>query len=324
MHPDKPARHMPALLQLSHNALHRVGRNREPDPHRPAAIRRQNGSVHPHHLAVLRKQRTAGIALVNRRVDLNEIVVRRLANIAPARTDDAGGHRAAQSERITYRHHPATGLRRIGIAQVDERQLVVGLHPQHGQIATRIAAYYLRRQRGAVIQRHAHRGRVSHHVVIRHDGAIRVDDEPRPARLDGPVLLLLHAEREWERHRPERARALAAATESLGLIVTHLAGDADHGRLHLVHQAHEIRQLMRRQGGLDGARLRGRGRRRVLRQGSQHATGGQSAERCAGQQRGDDQAAGLIAAWSGRLHGGSAIAVKGLGRRHCRHRVLLH
>ena len=51
---------------------------------------------------------------------------------------------------------PPTGpASRWRIAEFDEGQLVAGIHLQHRDIGARIAADHLRRQGGAVVQRHA-------------------------------------------------------------------------------------------------------------------------------------------------------------------------
>ena len=50
--------------------------------------------------------RAAGVALVHRRIDLDEVVVGAVADVAAARRDDAGGDGAAEAERIADRQHP--------------------------------------------------------------------------------------------------------------------------------------------------------------------------------------------------------------------------
>src|SRR5438477_93052 len=72
---------------------------------RPAR-RREDRGIDPDHLAFDVECRPAGIADIDRRVDLNEVVIGAFADIAPARRHDARGHRAAQSERIAHRQHP--------------------------------------------------------------------------------------------------------------------------------------------------------------------------------------------------------------------------
>src|SRR5262249_45469165 len=87
------------LLELVDDALHGVGRDGEGDADR-AARRREDRSVDADHRAVDVERRAAGIAAVHRRVDLDEVVIGTGADVAAARRDDAGGHGAAEAERI--------------------------------------------------------------------------------------------------------------------------------------------------------------------------------------------------------------------------------
>ena len=258
LHADIAAGDVTRPLELGHHALDRVGRDGEADTHAAAAVRRDDGAVDAHHLAVLGEQRSARVALVDRCVDLQEAVVIALADVAPTRADDAGGHRAAQAERVAHGDHPCTRLRSVGIAKVDERQRMIRLHAQHGEVGRLVAADHPGRQHGAVIHRDGDRGRTAHHVVVRHDGAVGVDQEPRTARFHQALALLLlrHGEREAERETLAMTEARhAAALAVLLLLRANLAGDRHHGRLHLMHQLHKIRQRMADLAGIDGARL---------------------------------------------------------------------
>ena len=65
------------------------------------------------HVAVDVEGRTAGIALVHRRVDLDEVVIGAGADVAAARRNDAGRDGAAEAERIADREHPVADARRL-------------------------------------------------------------------------------------------------------------------------------------------------------------------------------------------------------------------
>ena len=65
------------------------------------------------HLAFDVEGRAAGIAVVHRRVDLEEVVIGAGADVAAARRDDARGHGAAEAERIADRDHPIADPRRL-------------------------------------------------------------------------------------------------------------------------------------------------------------------------------------------------------------------
>ena len=86
---------------------------------------------------------------------------------------------------LAYRDHPGARLGRVAVAQVDERQLVVGLHLQHGQVAALVVADDAGRQHGAVIHGDGDVGGAVDHVVVGDDRAVGVDQEARPAGLDG-------------------------------------------------------------------------------------------------------------------------------------------
>jgi hypothetical protein len=80
-------------------------RDREADADR-SARRRIDRGVDADHLAVHVEHRAARIAAIDRGVGLQEIVVRAGIDVALARRQDAGGHRAAEAERIADRQHP--------------------------------------------------------------------------------------------------------------------------------------------------------------------------------------------------------------------------
>src|SRR4029077_1029041 len=93
------------LPELGNYVLGDVRRNREPDPDRPAGgrIDRRVDADHP---AVQVKGWTSRIAAVDRRIDLQKVVVRPFIDIAPERRDDPRGDRAAETERIADRDNP--------------------------------------------------------------------------------------------------------------------------------------------------------------------------------------------------------------------------
>ena len=109
--PIQPRVTLPLSLKLRDHAFDGVGRNGEGDADR-AAGRREDRGVDADHLAVDVEGRAAGIALVDRRVDLDEIVIGAGADVAAAGRDDAGRDRAAQAERIADRQDPVADPRR--------------------------------------------------------------------------------------------------------------------------------------------------------------------------------------------------------------------
>src|SRR3979411_1041291 len=81
----------------------------------------------------------ARIAPVDRRIDLQEIIVGPGANVAPTRRNDARGHRPTQSEGIAYRDHPVAHPWR-GSGEVDMLIRPTLLDLQEGKIGSLIGS----------------------------------------------------------------------------------------------------------------------------------------------------------------------------------------
>ena len=109
--PSQPRRTSPNCWKADPpTALHGLGGHGEADADRTARGRDDRG-VDTDHLAVEVEQRPARIAAIDGGIGLDVVVVRPRIDVAVARRDDAGRHRAAQAERITDRHRP---IRRAG------------------------------------------------------------------------------------------------------------------------------------------------------------------------------------------------------------------
>src|SRR4029077_6188089 len=107
-----------------------------------AAGRREDRGVDPDDAAVHVERRPARIALVDRRVDLNEIVVWAGADVAAAGGYDAGGHGAAEAERVADRHHPvahAGGL----LGEFHEWEVAAAIGLDQRDVGARIGADHL-------------------------------------------------------------------------------------------------------------------------------------------------------------------------------------
>ena len=92
-----------------------------------AAGRRVDRGVDADDLAGQVEHRAAGIAAVDRRVGLEEVVIGAGVDVARARRDDAGGDRAAEAERIADRQHPVADPRLVGIAELHDGSGLVDL-----------------------------------------------------------------------------------------------------------------------------------------------------------------------------------------------------
>src|SRR5215831_783418 len=87
------------LLELSHDGLCGISRNVKTDSDR-AARRRKDRSVNTNHIAFHIEGRSARVALVDGRVDLDVVVIGAGADVASAGGNDAGGHAATETKRI--------------------------------------------------------------------------------------------------------------------------------------------------------------------------------------------------------------------------------
>ncbi len=142
---------------------------------------------------------------------------------------------------------------------------VVGIDFQHGDIGLRIGAQHLGAEFAAVVQLDGHFARIAHHVGIRHDDAVRADDEAGTEAVRGhvaatalPALRPLEAAEEFE----ERIVAEVVVAGLGRWVIGHLGAardaDVDDGRavargdLAKVGQGHQRRAGGRRDGGSHG------------------------------------------------------------------------
>src|SRR5438067_9131055 len=197
---EPAAADLAVLLELRDDGLRDVGRHRKADAD-AAAIRRVDRGVDADDLALQVESRAAGIAAVDRRVDLQEIVKLAGMDVPPARRDDAGRYRATEPERIADRDDPIANLRRVAVAKTDIRQRLVGLDLQDRDVGARVAADNLRGVLGVVLQGDGDLCGFTDDVIVGHDGAGRVDDEARAERdAAGAAPLVIRAAAEGARH----------------------------------------------------------------------------------------------------------------------------
>ncbi len=177
----------PVALELRHHRLHRIGRNVEADADRTAG-RRVDRGVDADDVAFDVERRSAGIAFVDRRVDLQIVVIRSRADITAARGNDARGDGAAETERIADRDHPVADLRRA-LGELHEREVALAVDLDQRQIGFLIGADHLRRIDRAVVGRDLHRLGVIDHVVVGHRIAVGGDEEAGAFAGDGLMAL---------------------------------------------------------------------------------------------------------------------------------------
>src|SRR3984893_8623281 len=148
---------------------------------------RENRRIDADHLTLGIESGTARIAPVDRRIDLQEVIVGPGANVAPARRNDTGRNRSPQSEGIADRDHPVAHPWRGG----GEVHRLVGtalLDFQESEIGFLVGSDDGCRHGFAVVQGHGDLGGVLDDVVVRDNIAIGGDNEPRALRV-GEVRL---------------------------------------------------------------------------------------------------------------------------------------
>ena len=109
--PIQPRVTVPLSLSWATTRFTVLGGNGESDADR-AARRRKDRRVDADDIAIDIEGRAAGIAFVDRRIDLDEIVIRAGADVAATGGHDAGGDGAPETEGIADRDHPIADARR--------------------------------------------------------------------------------------------------------------------------------------------------------------------------------------------------------------------
>ena len=114
----------------------------------------------------------AGIAFVDRRIDLNVVVVRARADVAPLRRYDAGGYRAAKTKRVADGHDPIADARRP-VFEIHVSEAGFSVDFDECEVSLGICADDFSGVDGAIIGRDLNRLRVIDNVIIGHGIAVR-------------------------------------------------------------------------------------------------------------------------------------------------------
>src|SRR5262249_44946142 len=136
--PEPAAGDLSFFLQLADHRLHSVSRDGKADTSR-AATGRQDRAVYTDHVAFEIEGRTAGVALIDRRVDLHEVVIGSRLEIARAGRHNSARDRATQPEGIAHRQDPLADAWGP-LCQAHEWKLLIGIHLQQGEIRFRIGS----------------------------------------------------------------------------------------------------------------------------------------------------------------------------------------
>src|SRR3954469_14644327 len=119
--PKSPAMRAAVTMHLLEQELHIVRGNREAEADRAACRRiRENLIVKVDDLTPRVEKRATGIAVIDRRIRLDEFVIR-AAKIAMQRADDAGSDGALQAERVADRQNAVADVDFVAVADLDRR-----------------------------------------------------------------------------------------------------------------------------------------------------------------------------------------------------------
>ena len=160
--------------QLLGDLVGDVGGDGEADAHRTAGGR-EDRRIDADHTAIDVEGRTARVAPVDRRVDLDE-VDEAVADVAAIGRDDAGGGRAAQAEGVADGDDPVADARlgRVFEVHVGEART---LDLDHRKVGGLVAADHLGRQLALVGEHHLDVVGVLDDVVVGDDASRRGRDE---------------------------------------------------------------------------------------------------------------------------------------------------
>ena len=210
------------MLESGDHPVDRAGGNGEADAD-AAARGRIDRRVHADDLSLLVERGTAGIALVDRRVDLQEAVVGPIADIAALGRNDPCRHRAAESVGIADRDHPVADLGRP-LRQGDVGIIARLLDLEEREIRLRIRSDHFGVENLAVVHGHGDGLRILHDVIVGHDvavvrneeaGALAHDDR---TRIGGSAVLLAEPPEELLDLRRQVAKRAASAVPSCTIL----------------------------------------------------------------------------------------------------------
>ncbi len=148
---------------LIQHLLGRGCRNGEADAFGTGCLADQEG-IDANQFTLGIDQGTAGVAEIDRRVGLNEILGAGTVQLPPNGADDAHGHGLVETQWISDRQHHVTGTRRLA-GHADDRK-IAGIDLQHGQIRLRIRADQGRLGDAAVVQQHLDVGSMGNDVIV--------------------------------------------------------------------------------------------------------------------------------------------------------------
>ncbi len=179
--------HAPGAQDAVHRAAHRRGGHGKPDP-LPAAGARENRLVDADKFAAHVDERSAAVARIDRRVDLEQIA-RILAALPVFRADNPLGHALLQAVRIAHRHHRFADFDRLGIAE-GQRHHVPVVDLEDGDVRGGVSADQSRRAAAAITEFHLDLIHAFDHMVVRDDMPFLANDGSRTELILGAGIFL--------------------------------------------------------------------------------------------------------------------------------------
>ncbi len=129
------------------------------------------------------EQRAAGVAVIDRRVDLDVVVERGFADVAVQCADDAGGDRAAEAERVADGDDGVARHQLAAVAEGDRRHRRGDVHLQECEVHALHLADQAGLQETLILGHHGDVVGALDDMTVGNDIAGRIDDEAGALRL---------------------------------------------------------------------------------------------------------------------------------------------
>jgi len=234
-----------------------VDGDREADADVAAALA-VDRAVDADHLTADVEQRPAGVAGIDGRVGLNEIVVRPGSDRPSLGADDAGGDGLAETERIADREHPIADAQIVAVRQLRGGERLIRLDADQRDVGLLVSADDLRLVPLLVLEHDLDLVGGAEHVVVGEDLALWRDDH---TRAEAALLVALRHLIEEPAHEVFH-RVAGAATRHLGALHRLRCRDVHHGGNHVLDDVRERRGWLGGAGG-EGRRVADRQQRRT-------------------------------------------------------------
>src|SRR5581483_10290872 len=163
---EPSARDMTGAFEMGNHRLGGFCRNGEADADRSSRYRVNRGR-YTDELPIEIEARAAGIALIDRCVDLDEVVVRVGVDVASLRRDYTGRYSFTQAEGVANDHDPIADPGRL-VGECDKRKVVAISDFEERQVGLLVRAHDLGGIGLAVVCSDLNRARVVDDVIIGH------------------------------------------------------------------------------------------------------------------------------------------------------------